>query len=820
MKYKDIVDRMTLEEKAAYVCGKNEWQTREIPKYGVPSIQMADGPNGIRRQVGDGDHLGLNPSLPATCFPTAATVAASWDVHLGELVGEALGEEAHKLGVDVLLGPGLNIKRSPLCGRNFEYFSEDPYLSGKMAAAYIRGIQKNGVMACPKHFAVNNQELRRMSINAVVDERTLREIYLTAFEIAVKEGHAKWIMSSYNRINGEYANENVHLIKEILRKEWGFEGVVVTDWGGSNDSAKGIAAGSNLEMPNPGLDSARKIVSAVKEKELSEKDLDESVAGILETALSLKKTGGNVVEGIESVSAEHHRLAKRVAAESAVLLKNEDNLLPLPKGTKVALIGDFVAAPRYQGAGSSAVNVPFPDTIEKLAGEYELEVTQMAQGYVRSGRKSTASARKKRLEEAVECAGKAEVVLFCFGLDESTEAEGVDRVHMKIPAEQIKVLEAVAKVNPNIVGILSAGSPVEMPWIGCCKALLHGYLYGEAGAGAMLDIVTGKVNPSGRLAETYPLVYEDTPACSYFPGVERNAEHREGLYVGYHYYTTGKINVLFPFGYGLSYTKFAYRELKVSEKGVRFWLKNVGERDGAEVVQLYVGKADAKVFRPAKELKGFQKVWLKAGEETEVDISFDDKTFRYWNRKTNRWEVEGGNYEIIIGANAERQILSAGVEIQGTTEECPYTKDALPSYYAGNIRNVSDEEFAVLLGHAIPSENWGGKFEINDTVCQMYYGKSRIARLVYHILTRQKENSEKKGTLNLNIHFIYNIPIRAIAKMTEGAVSMEMVEGIVTVVNGHFFTGMKKIIGGYFRNRRENKEYEAKIEKGMGEPYR
>lgn len=817
MKYKNIVDQMTLEEKAAYVCGKNEWQTRAMPKYGVPSIQMSDGPNGIRRQMGDGDHLGLNPSLPATCFPTEAMVAASWDQHLGEVIGEALGEEACKLGVDVLLGPGLNIKRGPLCGRNFEYFSEDPYLSGKMAAAYIRGIQKKGIMACPKHFAVNNQELRRMSINAVVDERTLREIYLTAFEMAIKEGHAKWIMSSYNRINGEYANENVHLIKEILRREWGFEGVVVTDWGGSNDSAKGIRAGSNLEMPNPGLDSARRIVGAVKTGELAEKDLDESVAGILDTAFSLKANGEHKVEGIEQLSAQHHELARKIAAESAILLKNEEEILPLPEQTKVALIGDFAANPRYQGAGSSAVNVQSVDTIEKLIGGYELEVTRMAQGYVRTGRKSTSAARKERLEQAVECAKKADVILFCFGLDESTESEGVDRTHMKIPSEQIEVLEAVARVNPNIVGILSAGSPVEMPWIGCCKALLHGYLYGEAGAGAMLDIITGKVNPSGRVAETYPLVYEDTPACAYFPGMERNAEHREGLYVGYRYYTTNKKAVLFPFGYGLGYTRFTYRELKVSEEGASLLLKNVGEREGAEVVQLYVSKPDTAIFRPGKELKGFEKVWLKPGEETAVYIPFDDKTFRYWNVKTNCWEVEGGNYEISIGTDVETTMLSANMEIQGTTEEIPYTKELLPSYYAGNVKNVSDKEFTVLLGHAIPTEKWGGTFEINDTVCQMYYGKNWIARLIYHILTKRKERSEKNGTLNLNIHFIYNIPLRAIAKMTEGAVSMEMVEGMVTVINGHFLTGMKKIIGGYFRNQRENKEYEEKLRKGMKE---
>ena len=520
MKNREWIEKMTLEEKAALLSGKGEWQTWNFDRLGIPSIYCSDGPHGIRKQAGAGDHLGLNPSLPATCFPTAATVANSWDPGLGEEIGTALGEEAAAQEVHVVLGPGLNIKRSPLCGRNFEYFSEDPYLSGKMAAGYIRGIQSQGRYACPKHFAVNSQELRRMAMNAVVDERTLREIYLTGFEIAVKEGDAKALMTSYNQVNGTYANENTHLLKDILRDEWGYEGIVITDWGGSNDHIKGVAAGSDLEMPAPGLDSPRQIVKAVQEGKLPEAAVDACVDRMLEAVFTL--TGGDDGKKARADAFDkegHHALARKAAARSAVLLKNRENILPLKPGTHVALVGDFAFEPRYQGAGSSMVNVTKLDKMTELIGEYDLVVTGTARGYKRTGE------RDQVLEkEAVDLAQNADVVLYCFGLDELSESEGIDRTHMRIPQNQIALLEAVSRVNENVVGILSAGAAVEMPWHHCLKGLLHGYLYGQAGAGAMLDIITGKINPSGKLSETYPVRYEDTPAFPYFPSVERNSE--------------------------------------------------------------------------------------------------------------------------------------------------------------------------------------------------------------------------------------------------------------------------------------------------------
>lgn len=804
MKHEEMIKKMTLEEKAAFLSGKGEWQTWDFERLGIPSMYCSDGPHGIRKQAGAGDHLGLNPSLPATCFPTAATMANSWDPALGEEIGRALGEEARVQDVHVVLGPGLNIKRSPLCGRNFEYFSEDPYLAGKMAAGYVRGIQSKGRYACPKHFAVNSQELRRMAMNAVVDERTLREIYLTGFEIAVKEGRAKALMTSYNQVNGTYSNENTHLLKDILREEWGYEGIVITDWGGSNDHVKGVAAGSDLEMPTPGMDSARQIVKAVQENRIPEEAVDACVDRLLDAVLTL--TGRQEEKPSEFDKEAHHALAKKAAAQSAVLLKNQEDILPLKPGTHVALIGDFAFEPRYQGAGSSMVNTIKLDKMSELIGGYDLTVVGMARGYKRDGEVDTVLEK-----EAVDLAQSVDVVLYCFGLDELSESEGVDRTHMRIPQNQITLLEAMARVNENIVGILSAGAVVEMPWHTSLKALLHGYLYGQAGAGAMLDIITGKVNPSGRLNETYPVRYEDTPAFKYFPSEERNSEYREALYVGYRYYDTAKVRVLYPFGFGLSYTEFQYRDLTVNPEGAEFTLTNTGNRDGAEVAQLYIGMKDGKVFRPAKELKGFQKVFLKAGESRRVHIPFDDKTFRYWNVRTDQWETEGGTYTIMIGASCLDIRLRTETEIEGTTDTYPYYTNRMPSYYSGLIGQVEDQEFQELLGYPIPSGKWNGDLTVNDAICQMYYAKSPAARFVYKKLTQMKKKSEDAGKPDLNILFIYNMPFRAIAKMTGGMVSMEMVEGIVTMVNGHLLRGLGHTIAGFFRNQRQNRKYVKQI---------
>lgn len=803
MKSTDLLPALTLEEKCALLSGKGEWETWNLPRAGVPSLVCSDGPHGIRRQAGVGDHLGLNPSLPATCFPTAATVANSWDPDLGEEIGQALGEEAAAQGVNIVLGPGLNIKRSPLCGRNFEYFSEDPYLTGKLAAGYIRGIQSQGVYACPKHFAVNSQELRRMAMNAVVDERTLREIYLTGFEIAVREGGPGAIMTSYNQVNGTYANENPHLLQDILRGEWDYNGLVITDWGGSNDHVEGVRNGSDLEMPNPGMDSARQLVEAVRSGSLPESAVDACAARLIRAAMTLHEAKA---QPRAFDKAAHHTLARRAAAESAVLLKNEGDLLPLKPGIRVALIGDFAFAPRYQGAGSSMVNATQVDTMKDVLAESEWKWAGAAQGYTRDG------APAPELEKnALDLAKSADVIIYCFGLDERSESEGIDREHLRIPQNQIGLLEALARVNPHIVGVLSAGSVVEMPWLSCCQALLHGYLYGQAGAGAMWDILTGEINPSGRLSESYPFQYEDTPAFRYYPSEQRNSEYRESLFVGYRYYETADVSVLYPFGYGLSYTRFAYKDLAIEDAGVTCTVTNIGGRDGGEVVQLYIGKKDSCVFRPLRELKGFQKVFLKAGESQRVHIAFDDKTFRYWNVETNGWETEGGIYQVEVGASSMDIRLQGEICRNATSRILPYQECDLPHYRSGNIRQVPDEEFAALLGTPIPDGRWSGALTPNDAICQMYYARSRLARLVCRILTRKKQRSEASGTPDLNILFIYNMPFRAIAKMTGGAVSSEMVDGLVLMVNGHFWKGLARTVRGFFRNRAKNEAYVAML---------
>ena len=796
----DTINSLTLEEKAAFLQGWSTWTSYEKKDSGIPVCFLSDGPHGLRKQAGTGDHLGLNASIPATCFPTAATMANSWDEALGEELGRALGREAAANGVNVLLGPGLNMKRSPLCGRNFEYFSEDPYLAGKMAAAYIRGIQENGVAACPKHFAVNSQELRRMAMDSVVDERTLREIYLTGFEIAVKEGKPRSIMSSYNKVNGTYANENAHLLKEILRDDWGFDGFVVTDWGADNDHALGVKNGSNLVMPAPGPDAASGLVNAVKEGRLSEADLDERLKELFRVLVSADEAMKKAPKSFDKDA--HHALARKCAEQSIVLLEN-DGILPLDRNAVVGIIGDFARNPRYQGAGSSMVNPTRLDNLYDCLRAAGVSIAGYAQGFDR--RKPNPD--QKLIDEAVRVAEAAPVVLLCVGLDEIAESEGMDRSNMELSKGQRELIEAVCKVNRNVVLVLSGGSPFVIP--GSFRAAIHGYLGGQAGAGAMADALLGKVNPSGKLNETWPLQLEDTPACAYFPSKERTAEYREGLYIGYRYYDTANIPVRYPFGHGLSYTTFLYSDIRAEKDRVTFTIANVGAWDGAEVVQVYVSCKDGNVFRPQKELKGFAKVFLKAGESRTVSVSLDDKAFRYFNVKTNRWEVESGIYTISVASDAAHVRLSANIRVEGTNAPAPY--GALPGYESGRITRISEVEYRDLLGHPIPDGHWGGELTRNDAICQLYYAKTGAARLMYKILTHMKEKSEAKGIPDLNILFVYNMPFRALAKMSGGLMSDRMVDDVVLLVNGHFWRGLGRLIGDFFRNRRANKAFMRKI---------
>ena len=790
MKHQDIISKMTLLEKVILTSGKNFWESQEILAHHIPSIFFADGPHGIRKQALAADHLGLNESLKATCFPTAVTIASSFDKELGEEIGVCLGKEALAQKVNVLLGPGLNIKRNPRCGRNFEYFSEDPYLAGNMAGSYVKGIQSNGISACLKHFACNSQEEKRMTLNSVVDERALREIYLTGFEIAVKEAKPKTIMSSYNLINGVYANENEHVLKEILRNEWGYDGVVLTDWGGENDRVKGLIAGNEMEMPGAGGDTVHDIMVAIKEGRLEESVLDENIDRLLDLILTTSKP----FEGDKKYEFDvekHHSFAVKCAEESMVLLKNEDNILPLKEKTKVALFGDFAMTPRYQGAGSSLVNCTKLENTLDIVKEYDFEYLGHAKGFHRFGKKSNGLIKK-----ALKLANQAEVVVVYLGLDEAIEAEGLDRKNIRINDNQVELLKALKEAGKKVVGVLHAGSVVEMPWLKYCDALLNAYLPGQGGARAVLNVLTGKVNPSGKTAETYPLSYDDVPSKVDFPARGSSIYYRDSIFVGYRYYNKVNKDVLFPFGFGLSYSKFEYSDLKVDEKGVSFTITNTSDVDGKEIAQLYVSKVDSKIYRSAPELKGFVKVSLKAHESKNVRIDFDEYTYRFFDVKKNAWNKEAGEYQLLVGASSRDIRLEDKINIEGDVLE---EVSDIPSYYSGDIQNVSDNEFKLIYQNDLPSTslNFIKKNRIyvdyNTTVNELRYAKGWTGRffsgVIRFAIGLLKVFGDVK-TSNTLVMGVLHQPMRGLSRMTGGALTYKQLDGLIKMFNGHFFKGL------------------------------
>lgn len=799
MAYEQIIARLTLEEKCALLQGATAFGSFAIPSLDIPELQFSDGPHGMRHQDPEAaNHLGIGRSLPATCFPTAATVAQSWDPKLGERLGAALGQEAACQGVGCVLGPGLNIKRSPLGGRNFEYFSEDPLLSGKMAAAYVRGIQSQGVAACPKHLAVNSQESRRQASDSVLDERTLRELYLAAFETVVRESDPWSIMSSYNLVNGTYANENPMLLQDILRDEWGFSGAVVSDWGGSNNHVAGVAAGSTFEMPAPGLAEARALAAAVRDGRLPEALLNRRVEEALHLVMRTRAgVTARCGEGFD-VNA-HHQLAREIAAQGIVLLKNnravprgalaEDApLLPLAPGTKVALLGEFALAPRYQGAGSSLVNCTRLDTLAEAIALEDLRVVGIARGYMRGQGINTTLQR-----EGVDLAAQADVALVALGLDEAAEGEGFDRRDLCIPEAQIAFLEAVAAVNPNTVVLLSAGASVETDWARDAAALLHLALGGQAGASAALDVVMGRVNPSGKTAETWYRRLTDSPTAGNFPSHGGYAEYREALYVGYRYCLTSGTQPAYPFGYGLSYTTFSYSDMRVQlpadlERGagtrVSFTLANTGKVAGAEVVQLYVAKPKRVVFRPEQELKAFTKVKLEPGESQRVTFVLGKCAFRYWNVRTAAWECEAGGYELRIAAASDDVRLTGEVVLAGTGAPNPYEGKELGAYETGKVGDgaVSDAQFAALLGHDVPQRSRVP--DATTTMRDLVRSRSPLLVLVSAALGLVERKSFADGRPNLSLEFAYNMPLRAIGQMSGGLADDGLVRAIVREARG------------------------------------
>lgn len=662
---------MTLEEKASYLSGKDFWHTDDIQRLDVPAFMMCDGPNGLRKQCDKGDHLGINESIKTVCYPTSSAVAASFDVELVRELGEHLGEECRRENVSMLLGPGLNIKRSPLGGRNFEYYSEDPYVSGELAAAYVKGLESRHVSACPKHFAANNQETRRMSGSSNMDERTLHEIYLAGFEQMIKKSRPHSIMCAYNQLNGVFCSENKELLTDILRNQWGFDGFVVTDWGAGKDAVKGVKAGLELVMPG-GSDLHKKaILAAVENGELEEAELDRAVERILNT-FNWSQSGrpAGVKTENDFTGKEDYEFARRLAQESAVLLKNEGNALPL-KDERVAFIGAFAKTPRYQGSGSSHINSAYVSNAFDAAAAAGHTVVY-AQGY---GIKDTAG-DEALLEEAVRLAKEADKVVLFAGLPDHYESEGFDRKSIDMPANQNRLISEIANVNQNVIVVLHNGSAIAMPWANQVQAILEMYLAGDAVGEAAVSLLYGDVNPSGKLAETFPECVEHTPAYLNFPGECGCPEYREGIFVGYRYYEATKTRVLFPFGHGLSYTSFEYSDLKLSAAEIRdtdtlrvsVTVKNTGLLTGSEVVQLYVRDVESTARRPYKELKGFAKLRLAPGESGEAVFTLDKRSFAYYEKKLKDFYVETGEFEILIGSSSANILLSQAVKVQGTVE--------------------------------------------------------------------------------------------------------------------------------------------------------
>lgn len=796
LKHADLIAQMTLEEKASMCDGLDYWHSQPVERLGIKSFSLNDGPHGIRKKGDPGDtpkgETNLLKGVPAICFPTASATACSWDTDLIYKMGEALGEECLKEKVSVLLGPGTNIKRSPLCGRNFEYFSEDGVLAGEMSAAFVNGVQSKGIGTSLKHYAANNQETRRMTVNAVVDERTLRETYLLPFEITVKKAQPWTIMNSYNRVNGTYAAENKWLLTDVLRKDWGFEGVVITDWGAENERVPGLIAGQEIEMPTSSGIGTKLIIDAVNNGTLDVAVLDNAVDKIIDMSKRAEKVTGTYTYDSDA----HHNLAREIAGQCMVLMKNDNNALPLKKDAKIAVIGEMARTPRYQGAGSSLINPIKLDSAYSTMKEMGINFS-FAPGYTLKGK------NKKEMEmilEAKNAAKNADVALVFIGLTDDYETEGADRTHINLPPIHNTLVEEVLKVNPNTIVVLSGGSSVALPWADKVPAILNMFLTGQAGGSAVCDIIFGDVNPSGKLSETYPYALEDNSSHNYFPGTSVSVEYREGVYVGYKYYDTANKAVAFPFGHGLSYTTFEYSDVKVSADKVKdtdtvtvsFKVKNTGSVDGAEAAQVYVSDVESTIYRPVKELRAFKKVFLKAYEEKEVSVELDKRAFAYYNVNLGDWHVESGDFKILVGASSRDIRLEANVYVESTVEATvPDYKTLAPSYYGANIMNVPANEFEAVYGKELPpsARDKNAPFTLLNTIEDAQDSKwgGRIYRLLIKML----------GADTLAGAVATQLPIKNFISMSFGLFSPEMAEGLILILHeDKMAQGLKIIFKG------------------------
>ena len=775
MDIEKILQQMTLEDKIALCSGENFWETKKYEKYGIPSLFMCDGPHGLRKQEDVADMLGVNESRKATCFPAEVTTAGSWDAELLAEIGAAIGEEAKEQGVGLVLGPGANLKRNPLCGRNFEYFSEDPYLAGKLAAGFIRGVEAQGISTSLKHFAVNSQEKSRFTSNSVLDDRTLRELYLTAFEIAVKEGNPSTVMCAYPKLNGIHCSDSKALLTDILREEWGFGGMVVTDWGAMNDRIEGFRAGCDLNMPGGSDYMEKEVLQAVKNGTLPVSCIDNSARRMLKLVFRAAET----LKATASCDYEaHHALAKRAAAEGAVLLKNEGGILPLKQDAKIAVIGAMAKNLRYQGAGSSHIN---PTGLSQ-------PLDFLPNAVYAPGCDDRGDTTDALLEEARAAAEQAEVAVIFAGLPDRYESEGFDRDDMKLPVGHLRMIEAVVSANPNTVVVLLCGSAVECPWADRVKAVLYMGLPGQAGGEAIADLLCGRANPGGKLAESWPIAYGDVPSSEIY-GKTADALYQEGVYVGYRYYDKAGVPVRWRFGYGLSYTEFSYSDLTVNGDTVSVTVRNTGKRAGAEVVQLYTEAPQDGLHRPLRELKGFQKVFLQSGESRTVTFPLTDRSFAVWQ---DGWKIPGGTYAVCVGG------LTASIEKSGETLPIPAWQGG--SWYERCSGKPNYADWEAMLGHSYtPPVLKKGSFTMDNTVEEM-----KDYSLIMKIMFKAVEATVAKGyggkrdyenpNFRMQMASSAGAPIRSM--MISGGMKGGVLPGMLEMANGHFLRGIGKMIKG------------------------
>ena len=775
MDIETILQQMTLEDKIALCSGENFWETKKYEQYGIPSLFMCDSPHGLRKQENVADMLGVNESRKATCFPAEVTTAGSWDPELLTAIGSAIGQEAREQGVGLVLGPGVNLKRNPLCGRNFEYFSEDPYLAGKLAAGFIRGAEAQGISTSLKHFAANSQELSRFTSDSVLDERTLRELYLTAFEISVKEGHPSTLMCAYPKLNGVHCSDNKALLTDILRTEWGFSGLVVTDWGAMNDRIEGFRAGCDLNMPGGSDYMEKEVLQAVKDGTLPERCIDDSARRVLKLVFQAAET---LCKKAVCDYEAHHALAKRAAAEGAVLLKNEDGILPLKKDAKIAVIGAMAKNLRYQGSGSSHIN---PTGLSQ-------PLDFLPDAIYAPGCDDRGDTTEDLLSQAAKTAQEAEIAVIFAGLPNRYESEGFDRADMKMPDGQLRMIDAVAAANPNTVVVLLCGSAVECPWADRVKGILYMGLPGQAGGEAVADLLCGRANPSGKLAESWPMAYGDVPSSEIY-GKTTDALYQEGVYVGYRYYDKPGTAVRWPFSYGLSYTTFAYSDLTVDGNAVSVAVKNTGSFAGAEVVQLYIRAPQDGLHRPLRELKGFQKVFLQSGESRTVTFPLTDRSFAVWQ---DGWKIPAGKYTVCIGG------LTASIEKSGETLPIPAWQGG--SWYERCTGKPNQTDWEAMLGRTYtPPMLKKGSFTMDNTVLEMK-DYSLIMKIMFKAVeaTIAKGFGGKKDYENPEFRMLINSsagsPLRSM--QISGGMKGGVLPGMLEMANGHFFRGLWRMIRG------------------------